>query len=281
MRIDTHVHVWDLTARPVEWIAGDALRPLERSFSLADLHPAAASADITDVVLVQAVPVLDETRDLLQLALDEDLVCAVVGWLDLESETVEPDLESYLAHPGGGRLVGIRDMAQDKPDPHWLARPDVIRNIRALGSHGLAYDLLTLAVQLPAATQAVRECPEVQFVLDHLSKPPIASGQTDPWADDVRRLAQFPNVVCKVSGLVTQAQWKNWTFAEFEPYFEVVLDAFGPTRLMFGSDWPVSLLSAEYEQVVAVATMLAATLSASEQERFWSGTAKAAYGLDR
>lgn len=277
-RIDAHHHVWDLSVRDQGWITGPEMQPLRRTFSLAHLEPLAVSNGVTAAVVVQTIPVAEETPELLALADGGGLVAGVVGWVDLTAPDVAEQIAALQAGPAGGRLVGIRHPVQDEPDPEWLIRPAVLRGLRALTTAGLAYDLLTLPHQLPAATSAVRSLPELRFILDHGSKPPIRSGETEPWVTEMRRLAVSPNVACKLSGLVTEAGG-NWTVRALRPYADALLDAFGPQRLMFGSDWPVCLLAATYGQVVAAAEELTAELSDAEQAEVFSGTARSWYRL--
>ena len=279
MKIDSHHHVWDLTVRPQDWIKGDAMNALLRNYSLDDLRGTAAAAGVTHTVLVQTIDTFDETPELLSLAKHDALAIGVVGWLDMESPFAEEKLESYLGHPGGSYLVSIRDLAQYKSDPNWLMRPDVVANVNMLGKHNLSYDLLTLPPQLQAAIELVKMCPDVSFVLDHISKPSIAKGEVEPWARRIRELALSPNVVVKVSGMVTEANWHAWKPSDFQPYLDVLLEAFGPKRLMFGSDWPVCLVAGTYADIVGLAESLTAVLSPTEKEEFWSGTAKRTYRL--
>ena len=279
MKIDSHHHVWDLAVRPQDWIKGDAMNALLRNYSLDDLRGTAAAAGVTHTVLVQTIDTFDETPELLSLAKHDALAIGVVGWLDMESPFAEEKLESYLGHPGGSYLVSIRDLAQYKSDPNWLMRPDVVANVNMLGKHNLSYDLLTLPPQLQAAIELVKMCPDVSFVLDHISKPYITKGEMEPWARQIRELALSPNVVVKVSGMVTEANWHAWRPADFQPYLDVLLEVFGPKRLMFGSDWPVCLLAGTYADIVSLAESLTAVLSPTEKEEFWSGTAKRAYRL--
>ncbi|GAA3148117.1 amidohydrolase family protein [Streptomyces rectiviolaceus] len=277
--VDAHHHVWDLSVRDQEWITGDALAPIRRDFSLGDLLPEARAAGVAATVLVQTVTVAEETPEFLALAADSDLVAGVVGWIDL----TRPDACDTLAHlrqlRGGQRLVGIRHQVQGESDPQWLLRPDVRRGLAAVGAAGLAYDLVVLPHQLPACVKAAQEHPELTFVLDHLGKPPIASGAIEPWAAAVRSLAALPNTVCKLSGLVTEADPKTWTVDDLRPYADTVLDAFGPDRLMFGSDWPVCILAAMYGEVVDTARQLTHTLSDSERAALFAGTATRVYSL--
>jgi L-fuconolactonase len=278
-RIDAHHHVWRLGARAHGWLDEPALAPLRRDFTLDDLAPQAAAAGVGGTVLVQVLADIDETREFLALAGGSDLVAGVVGWADLTSSRVADDLAALRAGPGGDRLVGVRHLVQGETDPAWLTRADVGRGLAAVDAAGLAYDLLTLPHQLPAAVAAARAHPEVTFVLDHLSKPPIAADGREPWALDLRRLAAEDNVVAKLSGLVTEAAHASWTVDDLRPYADIALDAFGPARLMFGSDWPVCLLAAGYAEVVAAAEALVAGLSPAERADVFAETARRAYGL--
>jgi L-fuconolactonase len=273
-RIDAHHHVWDLSARPHAWLEPEEMAPVRRTFTMDDLAGHAAAAGVSRTVLVQVLPDLGETREFLALAAASELVAGVVGWIDLTA----PDVADTLAALPAG-LVGVRHGVQSEPDPAWLARPDVRRGLAAVAAAGLAYDLLTLPHQLPAAVETVAALPELTFVLDHLSKPPIASGELEPWRTRVRELAAHPNVYCKLSGMVTEADRASWRVADLRPYAEVVLEAFGPERVMFGSDWPVCLLAAEYEQVVAAAEELCAGLPEHERAEVFAGTARRAYRL--
>lgn len=277
--VDSHHHVWDLSARDQEWITGDALAPIRRNFSLADLLPDARAAGVAASVLVQTVTVADETPEFLALAQESDLVAGVVGWIDLTRPEAADTLARLRQLPGGRHLVGIRHQVQGEPDPQWLLRPDVRRGLAAVGAAGLAYDLVVLPHQLPACVKAAQDHPELIFVLDHLGKPPVASGALEPWAADVRSLAALPNTVCKLSGLVTEADPTTWTVDDLRPYADTVLDAFGPDRLMFGSDWPVCTLAATYAEVVDAAQQLTALLSESERAALFAGTATRVYGL--
>ena len=279
IRTDAHHHLWELARRPQPWLDGPEMDAIRRDFTLADLAPQAEAAGIDRTVLVQVLPSLAETAEFLALAGGSDLVAGVVGWADLTSAAVPEMLAALRSGPGGARLAGIRHLVQGEPDPGWLARPDVRRGLRAVADAGLVYDLLTLPRQLPAAIEAARALPGLTFVLDHLSKPPIASGELQPWATLVRELAALPNVSCKLSGMVTEAGRPGWTVAGLRPYAEVILDAFGPSRVMFGSDWPVCLLAASYAQVVSAAQELAAGLDQDEQAEVFGGTAARVYRL--
>lgn len=281
MRIDSHHHVWDLAVREQDWMVGDALAPISRTFTMADMDPVLEESSIDFTVIVQTVAVMEETPEFLTIAHEHPKVAAVVGWLDMEADDITEALESHLAHPASERLVSIRDLAQYQEDPRWLVRPHVVNNIRRLGDRGLSYDLLTLPPQLAAAAEVVAMCPDTQFVLDHISKPYIAAGEIDPWAHDIKALGSLPNVVVKVSGMVTEATWDDWTPETFRPYVDVVTEAFGPDRMMFGSDWPVSLLGGPYSDIVGIVETLTKGWSESEKNSFWSETAIRAYRLEQ
>jgi L-fuconolactonase len=291
IRIDAHHHVWRLlpgtpgrtgpSPRAHDWLSGADLAPIRRDFTLDDLSTVAAVAEIDRTVLVQVVPDVEETADFLALSADagKGLVAGVVGWVDLTDAGIGDVLAALRAGSGGELLVGVRHLVQGERDPRWLTRPDVRRGLRAVAEAGLAYDLLTLVHQLPAAIETVRALPDATFVLDHLSKPPIATGEREPWASYLRELAAEPNVTCKLSGMVTEADPVGWTVADLRPYADVALEAFGPSRVMFGSDWPVCLLAGSYEEVVAAAEGLTAGLTTAERDEAFGGTAARVYRL--
>lgn len=276
--IDAHHHVWDLAVRDQDWITGERMAPLRRTFALGDLRPAARAAGVTATVLVQTVTVAAETPELLALAGADPLVAGVVGWADLTSPAIEDALAALAAGPGGGYLAGIRHQVQSEPDPDWLCRPDVLRGLRAVAAAGLCYDLVVLPHQIPAATRAAREVPGLTMVLDHAGKPPIASDSLGSWAAAITEFAAQPNTVCKLSGLVTQAP-PAAPPRVFVPVADVVLNAFGPGRVMFGSDWPVCLLASDYPGVIAMARSLAAGLPASERAAVFGETAARVYRI--
>jgi L-fuconolactonase len=277
--VDAHHHVWDLRVRDQDWISGAALAPLRRNFLLGDYQPLARAHGVTASVVVQTVTVPGETPELLALAGASDLVAGVVGWADLTEPGIADRIAELAAMPGGGKLVGLRHQVQSEPDPEWLARADVRRGLAAVGAAGLVYDLVVTAGQLEPAARAAAALPDLVFVLDHLGKPPVAAGRTQPWARDLRRLAALPNTVAKLSGLVTEADWDGWTVADLRPYADVALDAFGPDRLMFGSDWPVCTLAGSYGGVLEAARELAGQLSEAERAAIFASTATSTYGL--
>lgn len=277
--VDAHHHVWDLSVRDQDWITGEELAPLRRDFTLADLEPEARAAGVTATVLVQTVTVAEETPEFLALADGSELVAGVVGWSDLTAPDIADTLAALRELPGGDRLVGLRHQVQGEPDPDWLLRPDVLRGLTAVADAGLVYDLVVLPHQLPAATRAAALLPGLVLVLDHAGKPPIAARRTHPWADDLRALAALPNTVCKLSGLVTEADPRTWSVADLRPYTETVIDAFGPDRLMFGSDWPVCRLAATYTEVLETARTLIGDLGEEERDAVLATTAERVYGL--
>ncbi|WP_329287027.1 amidohydrolase family protein [Streptomyces sp. NBC_00691] len=277
--VDAHHHLWDLSVRDQDWITGPALTPLRRTFTERDLSAETAAAGVTATVLVQTVTVAEETPEMLATARDSDLIAGVVGWTDLTSPETAATLAALLALPGGRHLVGIRHQVQSEPDPAWLLRPDVRRGLTAVAAAGLTYDLVILPHQLPAATTAARDLPELTFVLDHAAKPPVASGELEPWATDLRAFAALPNTVGKLSGLHTEADWHAWTVRDLRPYADTLLDAFGPSRLMFGSDWPVCTLAVPYGRTLATAGALTEAFSPGERAAVFGGTAVETYRL--
>lgn len=272
--VDAHHHLWDPTRRTYDWLAG--LDPINRPYTEADLR-AVTSASAT--ILVQTVPTVEETAEFLAVASESQLVAGVVGWVDLTAPDVADAIAALRAGPGGHALVGIRHQAQDEPDPKWLVRPDVVRGIAAVASAGLTYDVLVQPTQHDAVVALADSVPGARLVLDHCGKPAIAAGGYEPWAAFVSELAARPNVFCKLSGLVTEADWTQWTVDDLRPYAAHVLASFGPDRVMFGSDWPVCELAATYGQVHQTALALTASLSTSDREDVFAGTATRAYPI--
>jgi L-fuconolactonase len=278
--IDAHHHLWDPATRAYPWLAGDAMAPIRHRYDVDTLRALTRRAGVSRTVLVQTVPDVAETVELLGTAdTSRDLVAGVVGWVDLTDPSVADVLAALRAGPGGDLLVGIRHQAQDEPDPAWLARQDVLRGVRAVVAAGLAYDLLVLTHQLPSARRLVERVPEGRFVLDHAAKPPIVRGSSASWAAAVRGLATASNVACKLSGLVTEADWRHWAASDIEPYADVVLDAFGPERVMFGSDWPVCELASGYADVFELAGTLCESLDEVGSTEVFGNSARRWYGL--
>jgi L-fuconolactonase len=275
MRIDAHQHFWNYSAAEYPWI-GAGLERLARDYLPSDLEPLLAAKQIDGSVAVQARQSVEESLWLLALAKAHPLVKGVVGWVDLRSDRVGDDLRVLAANP---TFVGVRHVVQDEPDPRFVLGEGFIRGLRQLRQHGLTYDLLLYPTQLPAAIELVELLPEQPFVVDHLAKPRIVAGEIDGWGRDIRAIARHDNVCCKVSGMVTEAVRRGWKRDDFTPYLDVVLEAFGPERLMFGSDWPVCLLAGEYADVAAIPRDYFSRLSATEQRMIWGDTAAGFYGL--
>jgi L-fuconolactonase len=254
---------------------GEGLASIRRPFGPHELAPLLESAGIDRTVLVQTISSLDETREFLNTAASTDFIAGVVGWVDLTDPSVADTLQELRAGAGGSTLVGIRHQVHDEPDPGWLLRPDVRRGIRAVGNAGLVYDLLVRTRELPAAVELVSDFPDMRFVLDHMAKPGIAAGPRDPaWERAMVPLADHENVACKLSGMMTEADWKRWTPRDLQPYVARVLAWFGPGRCMFGSDWPVSLLASDYARTVTTMKALV-----GENADVFGGAATRVYGL--
>jgi L-fuconolactonase len=279
--IDAHHHLWDLRQHPQTWMDPATDARINRSFVVEDLEAAITSVDVVGTVVVQSVNDADETTHLLErAAASGGLVAGVVGWADLTSSDLDDRVAEWLDRPDGDLLVGFRHLVQSEPDPEWLMRGDVRRGLGVLARRDLAFDLLVKTPQLPAAVKVVRACPETRFVLDHVAKPPFRTGDLREWERLIRQLAAEPNVCAKVSGLVTEAPPGTWSPASLRPAVDVVLESFGVHRLMFGSDWPVCLLEAEYAAVVDLANRLVGDrLSIDERHQFFVATAAAFYRL--
>jgi L-fuconolactonase len=285
--IDSHQHFWDLSAHDQPWLASDpVLAPLLRNFSLADLAPLAAAEGVTATVVVQTVTESWETPELLALAAGPGLVAGVVGWADLTAPDVADVLAELRGLPGGDRLSGIRHPVLVEPDSDWLARPTVLRGLKALAATGLAYDVVGEPRHLPAAVTAAREIPELRFVLDHLGNPDMTPGTSpeasQPWASAFTQFAALENTTAKLSGILGVPPPRGaapGSVSHIRPYYDFALRDFGPKRLMFGSDWPPSTLDATYAEVCGAARALTADLSGPEQRAILSGTARRAYKL--
>jgi len=246
MRIDAHQHFWVYDQSEYAWI-DDSMASLRRDFLPNDLKIELGRKGFQGSVAVQARQTLEETRWLLELATDASFILGVVGWVDLRSSNVRSQLEAFAGNP---KLVGIRHIVQSEPNDRFLLQPEFLRGISLLEEFDLAYDLLIYPKHLPVAAEFVRRFPRQRFVLDHLAKPPIKSGSLRPWERGMRELGTLPNVFCKLSGLVTEADWQNWKPEHIVPYMDVAFETFGPRRLMIGSDWPVCTLAASYTRAI-------------------------------
>lgn len=278
--IDAHHHFWDPARAEYPWLT-DELAAIRRPFGPDDLTPVLAEAGVDRTILVQTISSVEETQEFLATAIENEFIAGVVGWVDLTDPAIEDVIAGLLAPPGGSRLVGIRHQVHDEPDPAWLLRRDVDRGISAVGRAGLAYDLLVRPRELPAAMACVRAHPEIAFVIDHLAKPPIRSGELEPWLSGIRPFGELGNVAAKVSGLVTEADWQSWQLGDIQPYVDEAVRIFGPDRILFGSDWPVCLLAATYDVVVETARSLTTGFTEGERDLFFAGTARRMYGLDQ
>ncbi len=274
--IDTHQHFWDLSRFEYPWMAGPELEPLRRDYLPADLQPLLRPAGVDRTIFVQARHDLEESRWGLVLAERHDFLAGVVGWVNLASEACADQLAELRSHP---RFVGVRHITHDEPDDDWIVRGDVLRGLRVLERHGVPFDLLFRPCHLRHVPILARKLPDLPLVIDHLAKPPIREGRMDGWREDFEATARFPNVHCKLSGLVTEADWETWTPAGLAPYVQVALEAFGPSRLMCGSDWPVSTLCASYERVFSALREALGPLGADERSAIFGGTAERFYGL--
>lgn len=274
-RIDSHQHFWKYDAREYDWI--DArMNVLKRDFLPEHLRPELERLGFDGCVAVQARQTLEETSWLLELAEQNSFIVGVVGWIDLRAEDVGAQLERFK---GQRKLVGIRHIVQSEPDDRFLLRPDFCRGIEMLRGFGLAYDILIYPRHLRVATLFAGRFPGMRVVLDHLAKPEIEKGEIGGWAQDLRALAALPNVCCKLSGLVTEADWIAWKPEQMRPYLEVALDCFGPERLMIGSDWPVCTLAADYARTMGVVLEYLERRPAVERDAVLGGNARRFWNL--
>lgn len=248
MKIDSHQHFWKFNTSDYGWI-DESMKILQQDYLPADLETPLQREGFNGTIAVQARQSLEETRWLLQLADNYPWIKGVVGWVDLCSPEIDEQLADLSLNK---KLVGVRHVIHDEADDHFMLRDDFRNGISTLEKYGLTYDLLLFPKHLKIAAALVEEFPEQPFVIDHISKPLIRQGVLEPWKTDIRLLAQYPNVNCKLSGMVTEAVWNNWNQETFEPYLDIVFEAFGTDRLMIGSDWPVSLLGGSYMEIMAI-----------------------------
>lgn len=278
--IDAHHHFWDPSSGgDYGWLSGP-FEPINRKFEPADLRPALEKNGVTGTVLVQTWNDLGETWDFIRIAEATDFVAGVVGWVDLTDADVGGTLAQLKAAPEGKWLVGVRHLIQTEADPNWLLREDARRGLKAVEAAGLVYDLVPNLPQLPSCIATVEAFPQARFVLDHISKPEIRNGGFGEWAPLIREFrGQRDHVWCKLSGMVTEADWQRWTPADLKPYVHEVLEVFGTDRCMFGTDWPVCLVAASYDRVLDALRECLRDLSGAEQDRIFGLNAVAAYRL--
>ncbi|MFI6948123.1 amidohydrolase family protein [Streptomyces sp. NPDC050422] len=277
MRIDAHHHLWDLDVRDQSWTR--ELPALHRTFTPDELRTLLDRNAVDAAVVVQTVAVPEETSELLALAARDPHIRAVIGWTSLTDPAIGDRLAELRERPGGATLAGIRHGIQDEPDPDWTDRQDARRGMAAVGAAGLVYELLVRPDQLPAAVRVVRDLPDVPFVLDHAGNPVIGAGTLEPWTALMRELGECPNASVKLSGLVTRPGVGPDRMRNLRPYIDVLLNTAGPDRLMYGSDWPVCLLAAGYDEVLATAEALSADLSTDERDAVFGATAARWFGI--
>ena len=278
MIIDAHQHFWDL-AVPFDhgWLTEPQHKPIFKNYLPADLEPVLKKAGVDRCVFVQTQHDIAENRWALRLAEQNDFMAGVVGWVDLAGDVCESQLIEFKSHP---KFLGVRHITQSEPDDNFIVRPDVLAGLKVLEQHRVPFDLLFLTKHLKQAVAVARQVPDLPLVIDHLAKPKIKSGQIDAWAADLRAAADCENVYCKLSGMVTEADWSNWSAQDLKPYVEVALEAFGPDRCMYGSDWPVCELAASYEQVFASIQEAIGPISSTEKSAIFGRTAAKFYGIE-
>ena len=275
MKLDSHQHFWHYSPDTHDWITDD-MAVLKRDFLPPDLQPLLEQNGFDGCVAVQASQSEQETDFLLNLADRYNFIRGVVGWVDLQDKQVEARLAHYAQFD---KLVGMRHVVQSEADEHFLIRPDFLRGVALLQEYDLAYDLLVVERQLLASIQFVSQLPQTRIALDHIAKPKIAERELLPWKENIQSLAAYPNVYCKLSGMVTEADWAAWQPADIIPYLDVVVDAFGPNRLMFGSDWPVCLLAAPYRRVYTLIDQYLADFTEVERAKIYGQNAIDFYQL--
>ena len=275
--IDSHQHYWQLS-KPFDyaWLDDANLAAIRRDYLPEDLRPHLQNVGVGRTVFVQTQHDLAENRWVLALAEQHEFIAGVVGWVDLASEQCEEQLLEFKNHP---KFVGVRHVTQDEPDDDFIIRPDVLRGLQVLERHRVPFDLLFYVKHLKHATTLAERLPGLPMVIDHLAKPRIKDQATDGWIDDLQAAARYPNVYCKLSGMITEADWKTWKPADLKPYVEPALEAFGPDRCMFGSDWPVCELAGSYEQVHAALVEVLGPISETEKQQIFGGTAAKFYRL--
>ncbi len=279
MIIDAHQHFWDLTNSQIfnyAWLETPGHQPICRSFLPDDLKPQLDAAGVERSIFVQTQHHIDENRWALQLADEHDWIAGVVGWVDLASPDCAEQLAEFQAQP---KFVGVRHITQDEPDDNFILRPEILRGMKVLQRAGVPFDLLFYVKHLRHAATLGAMLPELPMVIDHLAKPHIKDGIIDDWEANFRAAAQHENIYCKLSGMITEAHWQNWTAADLRPYVDIALDAFGPERLMFGSDWPVCELAGTYQRVFNALQETLSGLSEGERIAILGGTARNFYRL--
>ena len=274
--IDSHQHFWQVGRFDYPWMSSE-VEVLYRDYLPPMLEPILKEHNVAQTVLVQASNTIEEMRWMLSLADAHPFIAGVVGWVDLMSDEIEQQLDELTSHP---KFKGVRHLVESEPMDDWLVQPSVLNGLRILARHNVSYDLLVHTRHLKRVKRVAESCPELRLVVDHLAKPPIARGEIKEWAQEIKELAAYPNISCKLSGLVTEADHASWQMDDLRPYVELALESFGAGRLMFGSDWPVCLLAASYGQVLESFQSLFADLNEDERSRIFGKNATEFYRLN-
>jgi L-fuconolactonase len=275
MIVDSHQHFWQVGRFDYPWMTPE-VEVLCRDYLPPALALLLARNEVEKTILVQASNSLEETRWLLKLAEQNSFIAGVVGWVDLTADGFADQLDEFTAHP---KFKGVRHLVESEPQDDWLTQPVVLKNLRMMANRGVTYDLLVHTRHLKHAFTVAAGCPELRLVVDHLAKPPIARGEIDEWSRGLRELGSQPNVSCKLSGLVTEADWTRWRVEDLQPYVDLALEVFGPRRMMFGSDWPVCLLAGSYDQVFEAAQSMLAGVSEEDRDRIFADNAVEFYRI--
>ena len=274
--VDSHQHFWQVGRFDYPWMSSD-VEVLYRDYLPPALEPILKQNGVAQTVLVQASNSVEETRWMLKLADDYPFIAGVVGWVDLMSdEATRHQLEELTAHP---KFKGVRHLVESEPSDDWLSQPQVLSGLRQLSRYGISYDLLVHTRHLKHVKTVAENCPELRLVIDHMAKPPVAGGEMDEWKREIREAANFPNIFCKLSGLVTEANWSEWQTEDLRPFVDYALEIFGPGRLMYGSDYPVCLLAASYERVLESFDSLLTALDDDDKSRIFGKNATQFYRL--
>jgi L-fucono-1,5-lactonase len=276
MLIDSHQHFWQVGRFDYPWMSPE-VEVLYQDYLPSQLEPILSQSGVDQSILVQASNSLEETNWLLSLAEHHSLIAGVVGWVDLKDPEMEQELEKLTANP---KFKGVRHLVESEPDDDWLVQASVLNGLRLLEKHRVSYDLLVHTRHLKHVTTVAETCPNLNLVIDHMAKPPIASGEITAWASALKEVAAYSNVSCKLSGLVTEANWTSWTMEDLRPYVERAVEFFGPKRMMFGSDWPVCLLAASYDRVLKSFQLLLAHFSDQDRNCVFGGNAIEFYRLN-
>jgi L-fuconolactonase len=272
--VDTHQHFWKYDPQRHGWI-NDSMAVIQRDFLPTDLKPVLEQNGVEGCISVQVDQTVEETRWMLTLAEENDFIKGVVGWINLRSDRLEEELEEFAQNP---LLKGFRHILQAE-EPSFMLQPDFVRGIQTLGQLGYTYDILVFPKHLDAVLELLQQCPDQPFIIDHLAKPFIANGEIEDWKQKMTAIAKYPNVHCKISGMVTEADWKSWSPGQLKPYLDVVVESFGTNRLLFGSDWPVCLVASSYNQWLQTVKDYFAAFSTDEQEKIFYQNAERFYRL--